>query len=358
MKRRNFLAGSAALPAAATLLSPAVARAEAKVRWRMPSSFPSSLQTIHGGAVRMAERVEQLTDGAFVIQTYAAGELVPPLGVLEAVQTGTTEAGFTPGFFYVGKKPALSLDAGVPFGMTPRQHFAWFHHGGGRELLAEVYDAFNIVSVPAGNTGAQMGGWFHKPVEQISDLEGLRIRAAGYVGFIFSQLGAVPQQIAVGDLYSAMERGTLDAVEFTSPVDDETLGLNKVAKYYYSPGILELGASLNTMINKDAYADLPESYKVALQTACAWSYSDMLARYDSLNVAALRRLIAGGTELRAWSPEIKDAMRAAADKLFAEQSAADPDFKRIYEHWKSFLDDQLRWMSVNDGAAANYLQNG
>jgi TRAP-type mannitol/chloroaromatic compound transport system substrate-binding protein len=356
MKRRNFIGGAALIPAA--LATPALAQSQTSVKWRMPSSFPSSLATIQGAPVRIAQKVAELTGGGFEIQTYAAGELVPPLGVLEAVQTGTTEAGFSPGFFYVGKKPALAFDAGVPFGMTPRQHFSWFHQGGGKELLDEVYGAFNIVSIPAGNTGAQMGGWFRKPIESIDDLKGLRIRAAGYLGYIFSDLGAVPQQIAVGDLYPAMERGTLDAVEFTSPVDDETLGLNKVAKYYYAPGVLELGASMGLMVNKDAMAELPPTYQSALKIACAWSYSDMLARYDSLNVAALRRLIAGGTELRSWSPDILDAMKKSSLKLFAEQSSADPDFKRIHEHWQDYLDDQLRWMSVNDAAAENVLIRG
>ncbi|WP_118135494.1 TRAP transporter substrate-binding protein [Oceanicella sp. SM1341] len=356
MKRREFIGRAALVPAA--LATPAIARAQTGVRWRMPTSFPSSLATIQGGAVRLAEKVAELTDGGFRIQAYAAGELVPPLGVLEAVQTGTTEAGYSPGFFYVGKKPALAFDAGVPFGMTPRQHFAWFHHGGGGELMAEVFAPFNIVTIPAGNTGAQMGGWFRKPIDSVADLQGLRIRAAGYLGYIFADLGAVPQQIAIGDLYPAMERGTLDAVEFTSPVDDETLGLNKVAQYYYAPGILELGASLGLMVNKDALAALPPAYAAALRTACAWSYSDMLARYDSLNVAALRRLIASGTELRAWSPEIMAAMRGSAEKLFSEQAEADPDFGRIHTHWRAFLDDQLRWMSVNDVAAENVLIRG
>ena len=356
MKRREFLGRAAVVPAA--LAVPSIAQAQTKVKWRMPSSFPSSLSTVQGGAVRLAEKVAELTDGGFEIQAYAAGELVPPLGVLEAVQSGTTEAGYSPGFFYVGKKPALAFDAGVPFGMTPRQHFSWFHHGGGKELLDEVYAAFNMVSIPAGNTGAQMGGWFRKPIDSITDLKGLRIRAAGYLGYIYSDLGAVPQQIAIGDLYPAMERGTLDAVEFTSPTDDETLGLNKVSKYYYAPGILELGASLGLMINKDAMASLSPAYKAALEMACAWTYSDMLARYDSLNVAALRRLIAGGAELRAWPDEVMSAMRKSADKLFTEQGEADPDFKRIHEHWRAFLDDQLRWMSVNDVAAENVLIRG
>ncbi|WP_158970101.1 TRAP transporter substrate-binding protein [Chachezhania sediminis] len=356
MKRRTFLGAAATMPAA--LAAPAVATAQTTVRWRMPTSFPSSLATIQGGAVRLAEKVAELTDGGFEIRPYAAGELVPPLGVLEAVQTGTTEAGFSPGFFYVGKKPALAFDAGVPFGMTARQHYSWFYHGGGQELLDGVYGAFNVVSFPAGNTGAQMGGWFRKPIDSMADLKGLRIRAAGYVGYVFADMGAVPQQIAIGDLYPAMERGTLDAVEFTSPVDDETLGLNKVAKYYYAPGVLELGASLGMMVNRDALSALPPAYAAALKAACSWSYLDMLARYDSQNVAALRRLIASGTELRAWSPDILAAMRVSTDKLLAEQSAADPDFKTIYAHWKAYLDDQLRWMSVNDVAAENVLIRG
>ncbi len=321
----------------------------------MPTSFPAGLATLYGGAKFLADRVSALTNGAFKITPYAGGEIIPPLGVLEGTQTGTIEAGFTAGFYYLGKNQSLLFDTGVPFGLTPRQHTAWMMQGGGLEILREVYDEFNTVQFPCGNTGAQMGGWFHKPIDSLDDIKGLRIRAAGLTGAIYADLGALPQQIPGSDLYPAMERGALDAVEFVGPYDDERLGFHKVAKYYYSPGVLELGASIAFLANKDAYDALPPAYQAALQSACAEANANMLATYDNLNVAALRRLVKGGVELRAWSDDIMLAMKASAEKLLDERAAGDAQFAKIYESWKSYRDDQVLWSSVNDGAAENFL---
>ncbi len=353
MKRRSFLAAGAVAPAA--LAAPVVARAQTRVQWRMPTSFPTGLATIHGGAQYMAERVSQMTDGGFTIRVFAGGEIVPPLGVLEAAQTGAVECGFTAGFYYLGRMPALLFDTGAPFGMTPRMHLAWMRQGGGKELMAELYEEFNVVSFPAGATGAQMGGWFRNPINSVEDLRGLRIRAAGFLGNIFADLGAVPQQIPGADLYPAMERGTLDAVEFVGPYDDERLGFNRVARYYYAPGVLELNASIGFVANREAFNALPDSYKAALEAACTETYSEMLARYDALNVPALRRLVESGTELRSWSTEIMTAMRQSNDRLIEQQAEENETFRRVYSAWKEFLDDQLLWSSVNDGAALNFL---
>lgn len=356
MKRRELLKAAAVAPVAAVALAaPSIANAQTKVQWRMPSSFPTGLDTLHGGAIFVAERVAALTDGAFEITPYAGGEIIPPLGVLEGTQTGAVEAGFTPGFFYLGKNQSLLFDAGAPFGLTPRQHNAWMTQGGGLELMREVYAEFNTIQFPAGNTGAQMGGWFRKPIDSVADLKGLRMRAAGLTGAIYDDLGALTQQIAPSDLYPAMERGTLDAVEFVGPHDDERLGLNKVAKYYYSPGVLEVGASIAFLANKDAYNDLPPQYQEAIRSACAEANTNMLATYDDRNVVALRRLVKGGTELRAWSDEIMDAMQASSVKLMDERAAGDPQFAKIYEAWKTYRDEQVLWSSVNDGAAESYL---
>ncbi len=357
MKRRDLLVRGAALPvtAASVLATPALAQSKTKVRWRMPTSFPTGLATLYGGATFLAERVAALTDGAFEITPYAGGELVPPLGVLEATQNGTVEAGFKAGFYYLGKSPALMFDTGVPFGMSPRQHNAWMNEGGGLELMRDLYAEFNTINFPAGNSGAQMGGWYRKPIDTLDDIKGLRIRAAGLTGSVFAELGAVPQSIPGSDLYPAMERGALDAVEFVGPYDDERLGFQKVAKYYYAPGVLELGASITAIANLDANNELPDIFKEALRTASAEANTEMLARYDALNIAALRRLIGAGVELRSWSEEIMLAMQAATDKLLDAEAAKDEDFKSIYAQWKAFRDDQILWSSVNDGAAQSFL---
>jgi TRAP-type mannitol/chloroaromatic compound transport system substrate-binding protein len=200
-----------------------------------------------------------------------------------------------------------------------------------------------------------MGGWFREPIERVSDFEGLRIRAAGYTGEVYARMGAVPQQIPGSDLYPALERGTLDAVEFVGPYDDEKLGFQKVAQYYYAPGVLELGASLCFLANKEAWAELPASYKAAIQSACTEAYVDMLAKYDSRNIAALRRLVAGGAELKSWSNEIMAAMQTAWEELVEEKAAGDEEFRMVYDQWKTFRDDQLLWHSVNDFAAEAFV---
>lgn len=356
MNRRTIINALAGAPlAAATIAAPSVARSQTKVQWRMPTSFPTSLATLYGTAVFLTQRVAALTDGGFKITPYAGGEILPPNGILEGTQTGAVEAGFTTALYYIGKKQSLLFDGGVPFGMTPRQHNAWMLKGGGLEIMREIYAEFNTIQFPCGNTGAQMGGWFRKPINTIDDLKGLRIRAAGLVGAVFAGLGAVPQQIAVSDLYPALERGTLDAVELVGPYDDEVLGFYKVAKYYYSPGVLELGASDVMLANLDAYNQLPPAYKAALQSACAEANTYMLASYDHLNVAALRRLVAAGVQLMSWSEEIMQAMKTHSDKILAERAAGDAQFAKIYKAWNAFKNDQLLWGSINDAAALSFL---
>jgi len=354
MKRRKFL--MAAMGGAGTAIAaPAIAQSEPTIRWRMPASFPKSLDTIYGGAELIADRVSKLTDGKFQIRPYAAGEIVPALQVLDAVQNNTVECGYTAGFYYIGKSPALVFDTGVPFGLTPRQHNAWIYRGGGLELTRKVYASFNVISFPAANTGAQMGGWFRKEIKAVDDLKGLRMRAAGFLGQVLEKLGVVPQQIPASDVYLALEKGTIDAVEWVGPYDDEKLGLHKVAKFYYAPGVLELGASVSLLVNNDVWSKLPPAYQEAIQSACRESNLEVLAHYDSLNTAALRRLIGNGVKLSYWSTDIMKAMQKATTEVMNENARKDPQFKEVYTSWKAFRDDQHLWMSVNDGGAERFL---
>lgn len=353
MKRRSLLSGAAA--ATAAVAAPAHAQAMPKLRWRMPSSFPKTLDTVFGGAQAIADIVRDLTDGNFTITPASAGELVPPLAVLDAVQAGTVECGHTAGFYYVGKEPALVFDTGVPFGMTPRQHSAWMAHGGGLELMRSVYDRYNAVQIPCGNTGAQMGGWFRKEIRQPSDFKGLRMRVPGLLGKVYAKLGATPQQLPASDVYPSLEKGVLDAAEFVGPYDDEKLGIAKVAKFYYAPGVMELGASLCFIANKAAWAELPAHYKAALQAACAQANTDMLAKYDARNTAALKRVVASGAKLSYWPRPVMEALHTATRQVLQEEAAANETFAKVYKPWRAFLDDLQLWASVNDGAAEQYL---
>jgi len=352
MHRRALLSTTAAL---AAVSAPALAQGNPAVRWRMPSSFPKSLDTVYGCAQAISDTVRKLTDGKFVISPFAAGELMPPLAILDAVQGRSVECGHTAGFYYVGKEPALAFDTGVPFGMTPRQHSAWMAHGGGLELMRGVYDRFDAVQIPCGNTGAQMGGWFRKEIKQVSDFEGLRMRVPGLLGKVYTKLGATPQQLPAADVYPALEKGTLDAAEFVGPYDDEKLGLSKVARYYYGPGVMELGASLCFIVNKKAWAELPEAYRAALEAACAQAGADMLAKYDANNVPALKRIVGAGARLSYWPKPVMDALHKATREVMEEESKTNETFANVYGKWRSFLDEQLLWGSVNDGAAEQYM---
>ena len=354
MDRRGMFAGAAAAGTLA-LATPAIAQAMPEVRWRCASSFPKSLDTIYGAGEHVAKRVAALTDNKFQIRVFAAGELVPGLAVADAVQNGTVEAAHTASYYFVGKDPTFAFDGAVPFGLNMRQINAWLQAGGGREVMREFFEGFNIVSIPAGNTGAQMGGWFRKEIKTVQDLSGLKFRVGGFAGNVLQKLGVVPQQIAGGDIYPALEKGTIDAAEWIGPYDDEKLGFNRVAQYYYYPGWWEYSPSIDMMVNAKAYDELPAQYKAVLNAACTEGWHWMSARYDVLNPAALRRLIASGTQLRGFPREVLTACYKASQELYAEIGATNPRFKRIHEKWDAFRLEQTQWLRVAEDSLGNFL---
>lgn len=241
MERRSFITKAAAGIAVSALAAPAIAQGNPTIHWRLASSFPKSLDTIFGVTEIFSKRVAQLTDGKFQIRCFPGGEIVPALQVMDAVQAGTVEMGHSASYYYFGKDPTFAFDCAVPFGLTTRQQTAWFDQGGGRELLREFFQEYDIINFLGGNTGSQMGGWFRKEVHTPDDLSGLKMRVGGFAGRVMQRLGVVPQQIAGGDIYPALEKGTIDAAEWIGPYDDEKLGFNKVAPYYYTPGWWEAG---------------------------------------------------------------------------------------------------------------------
>src|SRR5581483_8557385 len=253
MQRRKFLrtagVGAAAAAAAGTVAAPAIAQSAPELNWRLTSSFPKSLDTLYGGAERFSKIVAEATDNKFQIRIFAAGEIVPGLQVVDAVQNGTVEIGHTASYYFFGKDPTFALGTVVPFGLNTRQMNAWLTEGGGNDMLNDFYKCYKIYGIPAGNTTAQMGGWFRKEIHTVDDLKGLKFRIAGLAGAILTKLGVVPQVIAGGDIYPALEKGTIDAAEWVGPYDDEKLGFYKVAKYYYYPGWWEGQANLSVYIN-------------------------------------------------------------------------------------------------------------
>ena len=356
MNRRKFLRSTGlAAGAAAAIATPAIAQSNPRINWRLASSYPKSLDTLYGCSPQIAKRVAEATDGQFQIQPFAAGEIVPALQVMDAVQNGTVECGHTLSNFYIGKDPAFVFDSVLPFGLNARQQNAWLHQGGGLELIREFMKPYNIHTIPAGNTGAQMGGWFRKEIKSVADLSGLKFRVAGLAGQILSRLGVVPQQIAGGDIYPALERGTIDAAEFSGPHDDEKLGFQKVAKYYYYPGWWEGQTQSSVYVNLEQWNKLPKSYQAIVTSAAADTYTWMIGKYDTDNVAALRRLVAAGTELRPFSREILDAAYKASQEVYADFTAKNPKWKAVYEPWKAFMEDQHQWFRVNELQFDTYM---
>ncbi len=356
MERRKFLqTASLGIAAATTIGAPAIAQSQPTVKWRMASSFPKSLDTIYGGAEDLANRIKALTEGKFEIRVFAAGEIVPGLQVLDACQQGTVECGHSASYYYVGKNKAFAFDTGVPFGLTTRQQNAWLYYGGGLGLMRSFFKDYGITTFPGGNTGTQMGGWFRKEIVSTADLKGLKMRIAGLGGEIMARLGAVPQQIAGGEIYPALEKGTIDAAEWVGPYDDEKLGFYKVAPYYYYPSWWEGGSTLSFYVNLKEWEKLPQPYKDAFEVAAAEANALMMADYDSKNPAALSRLVREGTKLHPFPKDIMEAALKAATELYEEEAGKNPAFKTIYEPWKKFRSEQNQWFRIAEATFANFM---
>lgn len=325
-----------------------------EVTWRLASSFPRGLDIIYGAAEHLAARVAQLTGGRFQIRSYPAGELVPGLQVMDAVQQGTVQAGHTASYYYEGKHPALVFDAGIPFGFTPDQQNAWLYQGNGLTLLREIFSDFGIIQFPCGNTGSQWGGWFRNPVESVADLRGLRMRIPGLGGKVMDRLGMSVQVLAGGEIYPALERGAIDATEWVGPYDDEKLGFQNIASYYYYPGWQEPSSTVTLMVNLSHYNDLPEGYRHALEVAAAEQNVGMLSRFGVANPAALDRLVQGGVELRRYSDEILQAAFRESNALLEETAAQNPDVRAVYEDMKAFRKLAFGYAGILDDSYSSF----
>ena len=346
MQRREFLKTAGVGAGAVAFATPAIAQSMPALKWRLTSSFPRSLDTLYGAAEIFARAVGEATDNKFQIQVFAAGEIVPGLAAADAVQSGTVEMAHTSSYYYFGKDPTFAFATAVPFGLNARMQNAWLMFGGGNELMNDFYKKFNIYGIPAGNTGAQMGGWFAKEIKEVADLNGLKMRIGGFAGTVLQKLGAVPQQIAGGDIYPALEKGTIDAAEWVGPYDDEKLGFYKVAKYYYYPGWWEGSATIHNFINLDKWNELPSAYKSLIKSASVLANEWMLAKYDASNPGALKRLVASGAVMRPFTLPVLEACYKASNEIYAETSAKNPDFKKVYENMAAFRGDDYLWWQV------------
>ncbi len=357
MDRRNFLRTSAlGGVGAGALAAPAIAQSTPQVQWRCTSSFPQSLDTIFGGASDVAQYCREATDGAFDIQVFAAGEIVPGLQAADAVQNATVEMCHTAAYYYVGKSPTWALGGVIPYGLNNRGMNAWLYYGDGVALLNEFYNANDLHYLPAGNTGTQMGGWFRNEIGGLADMDGLQMRIAGLAGQVMEQIGVVPQQIAGGDIYPALERGTIDAAEWIGPYDDEKLGFYQVAPYYYYPGWWEGNLTLNCFVNQAAWEGLPDTYKRLLETACRAANTEMMAEYDYKNPSALRSLVSQGAQLRAFPQDVLDATYDAAMSLYSDLRSNADGWQPIFDSMMKFQVDHFLWQQVAEQTFAQYMQ--
>jgi TRAP-type mannitol/chloroaromatic compound transport system substrate-binding protein len=362
LERRDFLRKAAVGTAGAGILAgcgqggatagASVAEAAVQgpeINWRMATSYPPGLDILNGTADRMAEKISSMTGGRFNIRVFAAGEIVPALQVMDAVQQGTIQCGYTSSYYYIGKNSALAFDSAVPFGLNARQQIAWMFHAGGLEVIREVFRDFGIISFPAGNTGAQMGGWFRRPIESVSELSGLRMRIPGMGGEVLARLGVSVQVLGGADIYPALERGAIDATEWVGAYDDEKLGFQQIAPLYYYPGWWEPGPNLSLQVNQAAYDELPEAYRELLNSITREYMMDQLARYDAENPRVLEKLVReDGVELRPFSNEIMEACYRESQAYLDEQAAANESFRRVYDSFKAYRDRAFPFFAGNE----------
>ena len=350
--RRAFLTrasvGGAALAAGTTLAAPAIAQDQPSINWRLASAFPKSLDTIYGGGVEFSERLKEATDGKFNVQVFAAGEIVPGLQSADAASDGTVEIAHTVGYYSWGKNPAFAAGADLPFTLNARGKAAYNYHGGGIELYNKFLETQGLIGFPAGNTGAQMGGWYRREIKSLADMKGLKIRISGLAGRVMEALGAVPQQLAGGDIYPALEKGTIDAAEWVGPYDDEKLGFVKVAPYYYYPGFWEGGPTVSMFINKAKWDTLTPGYQSLVKTCAQAVDQNMLAKYDFKNPPALKQLVGEGAQLRPFPEDMLNAAYDASQKIYAELSAQNEYFKSMIDAMRPIMNDWYLYEQTSD----------
>ncbi|MCA6217653.1 TRAP transporter substrate-binding protein DctP [Ideonella sp. B7] len=356
MERRSFVRSAGLAGVLAAGAAPAIVHAQAAVRWRIASSFPKSLDTIYGAAEVFAKKVGELSGGKFQVTVHAAGELMPAFGVVDGVQNGTVEACHTVPYYFFGKDETFALGAAVPFGLNSRQMTAWMFEGNGLKLMREFYAGYNMINFPCGNTGAQMAGWYRKEIKSTADIKGLKFRVGGFAGKVIERMGGVPQNIPGGEIYQALEKGTIDAAEWIGPYDDLKLGFNKVAPHYYYPGWWEGGPQIDLFINQKAYAGLSAEYKAMVEAAAAVAHIDMQAKYDARNPGALKQLVGSGTKLARFPKDVMELAFKESMALYSELSAKNPRWKKVYTDMANFRREENLWFRFAEASFDDFMQ--
>ncbi|MGL4437308.1 MAG: TRAP transporter substrate-binding protein [Giesbergeria sp.] len=356
MDRRSLIKQTGIAGVLAAGVAPAV-HAQAAIRWRLASSFPKALDTIFGAADTFAKKVNEMSGGKFVITVHPGGELMPPFGVVDGVQNATVEMAHTAPYYFFGKDETFALGCAVPFGLNSRQMSAWMYQGNGLKLMREFYANYNIVNFPMGNTGAQMGGWYRKEIKTVADIKGLKMRIGGFAGKVLERMGGIPQNIPGGEIYTALEKGTIDAAEWVGPYDDQKLGFNKVAPFYHYPGWWEGGPQLDLFVNKAAYEGLSADNKAIIECAAALAHSEMQAKYDVKNPEALKQLVAAKAKVLPFPKAVLDLAFKESMAVYSELNAKNPNWKKVYTDMANFRKDQNLWFRFTEARFDSFMQS-
>ncbi len=323
-------------------------------RWKLVTSWPKNYPGLGTAPENFAKAVKEMSGGRLLIKVYGGGELVPPLGVFDAVSLGSVEMGHSAAYYWKGKMPAAPFFTSVPFGMTAQEMNGWLHYGGGLKLWREVYAPFNVIPLAGGNTGVQMAGWFIKEIHSVADLKGLKMRIPGVGGEVFSRAGGTSVTLPGGELYTSLQTGVIDATEWVAPYNDMALGLHEVARYYYYPGWHEPGPTLEITVNKQAFEALPQDLQRIVEVAARYANQDMLDEYTARNNAALNRLLdEHNIQVKPLPEDVLIHLRNTAYDYYAEVTESDPMAKKVYQSWKKFLDGASNYHRISEQAYIN-----
>lgn len=360
MKRRDFIkkVGAGSLLAGGMLASEQTLAAKKRFNWKLVTTWPPNFPIFMDGVKRFAKEVKRMSGGKLNIQVFAAGELIPAMQTFDAVSQGNVEMGHGAAYYWAGKVPAAQFFTAVPFGMNAQGMNAWLYNGGGIELWREVYAPHNLVPFPMGNTGVQMGGWFRKPINSLADLKGLKMRIPGLGGKVIAKAGVNPVLLAGGEIYTALERGTIDSTEWVGPYHDLRLGLYRAAKHYYYPGWHEPGPTLELTINKTAWEALPNNLRLIVENATAASNLWMLSEFEARNLEALHTLKNRyKVKVSEFPDEVIVELKRLTGQTLDEEAAKDKTFKKVYRAYQEFSKSNAAWNSISEAAYAKAVRS-
>ena len=353
MKRRDFVKsmGVAALASSSLSVSSQSMAAKAEFNWKMVTTWPKNFPVLGTNANRLAKTIEQMSGGRIRIKVYGANELVPAFEAFDATSRGTAEMGHGAPYYWKGKNEATQFFSAIPFGMTAQEVNGWLYHGGGMALWEELYDRFNLIPMASGNTGVQMAGWFRKDIHSLDDLKGLKMRIPGLGGEVLKRVGGTPVSLPGGEVFTSLQSGAIDATEWIGPYNDMAFGLYKAAKNYYYPGWHEPGATLETFVNKDAFAGLPIDLQLIVREACKAANMDMLSEFMAKNNQALESLVTKhDVQVKALPDDVLKTMHRLSNEVVQELIDRDPFSQKVYASYNSFQQQAMRWSDLSEYA--------